>query len=81
MSLMARGADQGQLGLSNPQGPQRCSTVVFAHGASCTSFGRCLDLRRGFISVHSLDISKAQPSGKHAVETTSHPLVFLSRPG
>lgn len=72
MSLTARGADKGHLGLSNPQGPWRYGTVTFAHGPSCTSFGQCLDFRRGFISVHSLGISKAQPSRKHAVKTTSH---------
>lgn len=76
MSLTVRGADKGQLGLSNPQGPQGYSTVVFAHGASCTSFSRCLDFRRGFISVHFLDISKAQRSRKHTVKTTSHTFAF-----
>lgn len=80
MPLMVRGADKGHLGLSNLQGPRRFRTVMFAHGASCTSCSSCLDFRRGFVSVHSLDISKAQPSRKHAVKTTRHTFAFQVDP-
>lgn len=76
MSVMIHRPGKGRLGLSNPQEPSGCTSVMFAHKGTSRSSSWCLDFVRGSISAHSLDISKAQPSRKHAVKTASHISAF-----